>query len=77
MPAPFREELKKFFGGKSFQLCEDCQRRLENNPLRVFDCKVETCKEAVVEAPQVVQISSARSASPISTRSRNILEWPG
>ena len=50
----YREELKKFFGGKSFQLCEDCQRRLETNPLRIFDCKVETCKEAVVDAPQVV-----------------------
>jgi histidyl-tRNA synthetase len=51
----YREELKKFFGGKSFQLCEDCQRRLQSNPLRVFDCKVETCKQAVCDAPQVVQ----------------------
>ena len=42
----FREELKKFFSGKSFQLCEDCQRRLQTNPLRIFDCKVESCKEA-------------------------------
>ena len=50
----YREELKKFFSGKSFQLCEDCRRRLETNPLRIFDCKVETCKEAIVDAPQVV-----------------------
>jgi len=51
----YREELKKFFGGKSSQLCEDCQRRLQTNPLRIFDCKVETCKEAVADGPQVVQ----------------------
>ena len=49
----YREELKKFFTGKSFQLCEDCQRRLNFNPLRIFDCKVETCKEAITDAPKV------------------------
>ncbi len=49
----YREELKKFFAGKSFQLCEDCQRRLNSNPLRIFDCKVESCKEAIADAPKV------------------------
>jgi len=49
----YREELKKFLTGKAFQLCGDCQRRLEANPLRIFDCKVETCKEAISEAPKV------------------------
>jgi histidyl-tRNA synthetase len=38
---------------KSFQLCEDCQRRLQTNPLRIFDCKVETCQEAIADAPKV------------------------
>ena len=28
------------------QLCSDCQRRLERNPLRVLDCKDETCNSA-------------------------------
>ncbi|RPJ10783.1 MAG: histidine--tRNA ligase [Deltaproteobacteria bacterium] len=50
----YREELKKFFAGKSAQLCEDCQRRLQTNPLRIFDCKVETCKEAIADAPRVI-----------------------
>jgi histidyl-tRNA synthetase len=49
----YREELKKFLTQKVFQLCEDCQRRLETNPLRIFDCKVETCQEAIVNAPKV------------------------
>jgi histidyl-tRNA synthetase len=49
----YREELKKFLTSKSFQLCEDCQRRLETNPLRIFDCKVETCQEAIADAPKV------------------------
>lgn len=50
----YREELKKFLMEKSFQLCEDCQRRLHTNPLRIFDCKVETCQEAIADAPQVI-----------------------
>jgi len=49
----YREELKKFLTQKSFQLCEDCQRRLQTNPLRIFDCKVETCQEAIANAPKV------------------------
>jgi histidyl-tRNA synthetase len=50
----YREELKIFLTNRSFQLCEDCQRRLHTNPLRIFDCKVETCQEAIADAPQVI-----------------------
>jgi histidyl-tRNA synthetase len=49
----YREVLKEFLARKSFQLCEDCQRRLQTNPLRIFDCKVETCQEAIADAPKV------------------------
>lgn len=49
----YREELKAFLSNKSFQLCEDCRRRLQTNPLRIFDCKVQTCQEAIVDAPKV------------------------
>jgi histidyl-tRNA synthetase len=50
----YREELKSFLTKKSFQLCEDCQRRLESNPLRIFDCKVESCQKAIADAPKVL-----------------------
>ncbi len=49
----YREGLKKYLEGKAFQLCEDCRRRLETNPLRVLDCKVETCEQAIADAPKV------------------------
>ena len=49
----YREGLKKYLKGKAFQLCEDCKRRLDTNPLRVLDCKVETCKQAIADAPKV------------------------
>jgi histidyl-tRNA synthetase len=50
----YRQEIISFLKKKSFQLCQDCQRRLETNPLRVFDCKVETCQAAIADAPKVI-----------------------
>jgi len=50
----YREELKNFLTKRSFRLCEDCQRRLHTNPLRIFDCKVETCQQAIADAPKVM-----------------------
>ncbi len=35
------------------RLCEDCQRRLDNNVLRVLDCKVPGCKEIVQSLPPI------------------------
>ena len=49
----FRQALIKFFDPKRGQLCEDCLRRLDKNPLRVLDCKSEGCKEASIGAPDI------------------------
>jgi histidyl-tRNA synthetase len=35
------------------QLCENCQRRLERNPLRLLDCKVESCRALTEKAPTI------------------------
>ena len=59
----YREELKRFLESKSFQLCEDCQRRIQTNPLRIFDCKVETCQEAIANAPKVSDFICAECQS--------------
>ncbi len=32
------------------ELCSNCRERLEKNPLRVLDCKVETCR-AILQSP--------------------------
>ncbi|MCK9197656.1 MAG: histidine--tRNA ligase, partial [Syntrophales bacterium] len=32
---------------------EDCQRRISTNPLRVFDCKMEGCKQIIAQAPVI------------------------
>ena len=35
-------------------LCEDCERRKATNPIRVLDCKNETCKGLLEKAPILV-----------------------
>jgi histidyl-tRNA synthetase len=47
----YRETLRKVLLDRKEQLCADCQVRIERNPLRVFDCKVEACRLAVQDAP--------------------------
>lgn len=34
-------------------LCEDCQRRIQTNPMRVFDCKNESCQKLLAPLPRV------------------------
>jgi len=51
---PFRAELTSYLKRYFAQLCPDCQRRMETNPLRVFDCKVETCNQVIKDAPSML-----------------------
>ncbi len=48
----YREALVAYLGGHREELCGDCQRRLERNPLRVLDCKVPGCQAVVGEGPK-------------------------
>ncbi len=50
----FKNKLKEFLSDKSEHLCGECQRRAELNPLRVFDCKIESCKAAMIGAPVIL-----------------------
>jgi histidyl-tRNA synthetase len=47
----FRKVLVYYFDEKKGELCEDCLRRLERNPLRIFDCKNTGCIEVSKESP--------------------------
>lgn len=49
----FRKQLKEFLQEKRDMLCKDCSRRIETNPLRVFDCKGTACQEAIKDAPRI------------------------
>ena len=38
---------------KTLDLCEDCQRRIVTNPIRVLDCKNDSCKNQLKNAPKI------------------------
>jgi len=40
------------------ELCSDCQRRWDANPLRILDCKVPSCRDLVVETTPVAEVVS-------------------
>ena len=47
----FRKVLVGYFEAKREKLCDDCGRRLDRNPLRIFDCKNEQCIDVSQESP--------------------------
>ena len=47
----YREALREFFAGRLDALCGTCKDRYDRNPMRILDCKVESCKEATKGAP--------------------------
>lgn len=49
----YGEEIKFFLKDKFINLCDDCKVRYEKNPLRIFDCKVEECKNIVKNIPEI------------------------
>jgi len=49
----FKEALLVHTAGFADKLCTDCIRRREKNPLRLLDCKVPGCREAVANAPSL------------------------
>lgn len=48
----YKNKIKEVLKPEFNNLCEDCQNRYEKNPLRLLDCKVESCKE-IFEKPNI------------------------
>ena len=52
----FIDQLKAYYTGHHDKLCPDCRQRLDRNPLRLLDCKVETCRALGEAAPRSVDL---------------------
>lgn len=50
----YNEALLAYLKQHEDCLCETCRERMVKNPLRVIDCKVETCKKIVADAPRTI-----------------------
>lgn len=51
----YRKALIEHFKPHVDELCEDCKERLEKNPLRILDCKVDADKKVMKEAPKTIE----------------------
>ncbi len=47
------EVLKAYYQQHVDEVCDDCRRRLKQNPLRVLDCKADQCQPVIAAAPRI------------------------
>src|ERR1700722_8431556 len=59
--AAYREALVSYFSARASELSEDSRRRLERNPLRIFDSKEETDQRVARDAPAFADYQNAES----------------
>ena len=59
----YKEALKAYFDKYRDQLCYDCQNRLDKNPLRILDCKIDHDLECVRNAPKMHDYLTEESAA--------------
>jgi histidyl-tRNA synthetase len=51
---PYKQNLVSFLTEIKSDLCEDCNRRIGTNPIRVLDCKNKTCQSLLVNSPKLI-----------------------
>lgn len=49
----YRTMLQDFFRDKLGDLCEDCKSRFDRSPLRILDCKKDSDKPYMADAPKI------------------------
>ena len=57
----YRNALREYFTPHLDDLCGDCHRRLEQNPLRILDCKVDKDKDFMKNAPKLADYLNEES----------------
>lgn len=62
----YREKLIKYFSQHTHDMCSDCLNRLEKNPLRLLDCKIDHEKEYMINAPKLSDSLNQESANYFS-----------
>ena len=49
----YRDSVAAYIRAHEGELCEECRRRADTNPLRAFDCKSDHCHEVMEGAPKI------------------------
>lgn len=62
-----RQALVEHFTPVMGELCQDCQTRLEKNPLRILDCKVDAKHPSMATAPKIIDYLNDESRTYFET----------
>ncbi|MGI6238251.1 MAG: histidine--tRNA ligase [Christensenellales bacterium] len=57
--AQYQDALRAFLAPKLPHLCKTCADRFERNPMRILDCKEETCQKQTQGAPAMLDMLCA------------------
>lgn len=57
----YKDVLVSYFKQYEADLCDDCKNRLQKNPLRILDCKVDSDKDYFTSAPIITDYLSEES----------------
>lgn len=49
----YLEVLRRYYADQLSHVCDDCRSRYDRNPLRLLDCKQETCQPVIAGAPPI------------------------
>lgn len=72
----YRERLLEVLRPKTDQMCPNCQRRLERNPLRLLDCKNPECRRITHDIPLITE-SLCPECSAHFSKLRQLLDEVG
>lgn len=51
----YHRALREFLSENFDKLCPQCKERFERNPLRILDCKEESCQRLTANAPSILE----------------------
>ncbi|MGE5405503.1 MAG: histidine--tRNA ligase [Candidatus Saccharibacteria bacterium] len=68
----YRERLIQHLQPLSDRLCNDCRQRVDKNPLRVLDCKNQSCQTAIQGFPVLNEYLCERCSDHFSTVKRTL-----
>ncbi len=71
----YKEQLKKAIAPFLDKLCDDCKSRYEKNPLRILDCKNETCTKLFEEHDLKNSLSGVKLCDECAIHYKNLKEY--
>ena len=69
----FVNGFKKELSQRRDELCADCQRRWDSNPLRILDCKVERCRELLSDTTPIAEVVSDEARTHVKAVEAGLL----